>query len=464
MMPSTFRLKNQPQISSNTASEEKIKDTHEQEVPDQQEYAESTSQMKMPSTFRLKGQPRQKNETTEIKQQPTEFPFEGENDLEREIERNIARGTSRIGETIAGLPGDILNFVIGMAKTPVEGKPPQSIFPTSSSLKKKSEELTLGYTSPKNEEEERTDEVLQDIAGFMIPGGGAYNLTRNIGIPVVANLAKEGVKYLGGDEKKQAYTKMGTMISLDLLNPGGARRYLSSLYDQSERMVPANAVTRARNLQNSVNRLTARLETGGSSPSKTQALTKLNEISETIMNGEIPVRELIEFRKSINEIKTSLKGFDVAMPAGVKRAAVRNLDQVNREVINTLNDYGRFNPEFGQLNRAANEGWAALEQSSKYSNYIEKTTKNIVKGHAVKTLFGVGAGVYAFPKIAGAAALTAAPVYTGLKSYEILHQVIRSPTLRRYYANVLYGAATRNASQVASNAKKLDEALEKEDQ
>src|SRR2546427_7159477 len=55
-----------------------------------------------------------------------EFPEEGENDLEREIERNIAQGTSRIGETVLGMPGDLYSF----AKS-IFGYNPETVLPTS---------------------------------------------------------------------------------------------------------------------------------------------------------------------------------------------------------------------------------------------------------------------------------------------------------------------------------------------
>ena len=48
-----------------------------------------------------------------IKENPKNaiFPYENENDLEREIERNQAQITSRILESYAGLPGDFQSLI-----------------------------------------------------------------------------------------------------------------------------------------------------------------------------------------------------------------------------------------------------------------------------------------------------------------------------------------------------------------
>jgi len=48
-------------------------------------------------------------------------------------------------------------------------------------------------------------------------------------------------------------------------------------------------------------------------------------------DGKIEVEELIDFRKSINEIKDSLGGFDVNVPMKVKKKMIANLDLVKKK-------------------------------------------------------------------------------------------------------------------------------------
>ena len=399
-----------------------------------------------------------KRPLSEDRQEPPNFPFEGENDLDREIERNIARGTSRIGETILGLPGDLYSFAKGLF-----GQNPETNLPTSESLKKLSEKATLGYTKARNEGEEKSDEVLQDIASFMIPGAGKYNLVRNIGIPIVANLTKEGLKY-SGNEKIADAAKIGTMVALDLMNlkGGGAKKFAGNLFNESEKLIPEGATLKSNNLQKGILSLEKSLESGGSAPSTEKALKKVNEIQSKIKNGEIEIKELIDFRKNINEIKSELGGYEVQLPKAIKKKAIANLDNVKSEVIKALNEYGSIqNPAFLKLNKSANEAYAAYESSNKISEFIKKTASSTLKTPLLKTLFGLGTGLgtYAYPAAIAKSAIGAIPVVAGYESYKILHQVIQSPTLRKFYGNILKGASTGNASQVIKNMKALDKGL-----
>jgi hypothetical protein len=400
---------------------------------------------------------RYKHKLPQESSQPQEqFAEEGENDLERNIERNIAQQTSRIGETVLGFPGDIHSFAKYIFGS--EGETP---LPTSQSLREKSEKYSQGYTKPQNEFEERMGEVQQDIASFMLPGSGKYNLVRNIGIPIVANLAKEGIKYAGGEKMGDA-AKIGTMVALDLmhLKGGGAKKFAGDLFNESEKLIPKGATLKSSKLPKSLANLEKSFESGGSRPSTEKALKKIGEMQSKLKNGEIEVQELIDFRKAINEIKTEIGGYEVQIPKPIKKKISANLDLVKKEVIEGLNEYGQTsNPEFLKLNKAANEAYGAYEASDKMATFIKKhvTTKN----PALKTILGLG-GVVKFPGIAAKAALGAPAIYAGYEGYKILHQVIQSPTLRKFYGNILKGAAVGNASQVARNSKALEKQLDKE--
>jgi hypothetical protein len=400
------------------------------------------------------------NEQPEIEEK---FPFEEENDLEREIERNIAQQTSRMGETIIGAPGDIYSFV----KT-LFGDETETNLPTSKSLREQSEKLSKGYTKPENEFEERIGEIQQDIASMMIPGSPKYNFFRNIGIPLIANLAKEGISYTGNEKLGDA-SKVGIMIALDLmhLKGGGAKKFASNLFNESEKLIPEGATLKTKNLEKGLLNLEKSLESGGSAPSKEKSLKKISEIKSKIKNEEIEVRELVDFRKTINEIKSELGGYEVQLPKNIKKKAIANLDLVKKEVINGLNEYGSSqNSEFLKLNKAANEAYAAYESSNKYADLIKQTVKNSIKNPGLKTILGLaggGYGIYSYGSaIAKGAATGALPLYGAYEGYKILHQVIKSPTLRKFYGNILKGAASGNSSQVSRNAKALDKALEEE--
>jgi hypothetical protein len=449
MMPSSLRLKQKPSIENIQPMENVQK-----EVPQVIEKKPVTMELKQPENITKKTE----NLPSTLKPKQSNFPFEGENDLEREIERNQAQLTSRIGETVLGLPGDLYSFAKG-----IFGFDSETNLPTSKSLREGSEKASLGYTKPKNEFEEKSGEVMQDIASFMIPGSRQYSMLRNIGIPLAANAAKEGLK-LSGNEKNSDMAKLGLMVGLDLISQrkGGAKKYAGELFNQSEKIVPKGAMLKSTAFEKSLDKLDKTLSSGGSAPSTEKALRKVNEIQSKIKNGEIEIKELIDFRKNINEIISETGGFEVQLPKAIKRKAIANLGDVKKEVINGLNEYGqKHNPEFLKLNKSANEAYAAYESSNKIANFIGKSIKGTLKTPAIKALFGIGTGMgaYTYPTILAKTAVAGVPALAGYEAYKILHQVYQSPTLRKYYGEVLKGAIIGNTSQVSRNLKALDQGL-----
>jgi hypothetical protein len=411
------------------------------------------------------GMPQEQIQDPIQQEQQGEFPLEGENDLEREIERNIAQQTARMGEAAIGLPGDVWSFAKSLL-----GFDPETNLPTSEKLREFTEQASQGYLEPQNEFESRVGELQQDITSMMTPGSNVYSLARNIGIPVVANLVKEGINIAGGD-KIGTGAKIGTMIILDLISQrrGGAKKYASKLFEEGDKLVPKGEKAFLPHFETYLKTLEKTMESGGSRPSTSEPLKKIRELLERSKNGEIEVRELMDFRQAINEIKDSMGGYNVEVPPKIKRKIIFNLDQVKGEVIKGLDEYGKLkNPKFRELNKAANESWAAIEQSDKMATFIKKTVKDSIKNPGVKHILGLGGAGYGIvahgATIAKASAVAAIPLYAGYQTYKVLHQIIKSPTLRRYYGNVLKGAASGNASQVLINAKALDKELEEEDQ
>lgn len=387
-----------------------------------------------------------------------EQEFVTDEQVERDIDRAKARSLSRGAETIIGLPGNILSFASSLF-----GKE-QNILPTSDKLKKASEKLTGGYTAPQNEFEEKGDEFVSDVASMALPGSNSYSIARNIGIPVVGALAKEGVKYIGGDDKESSYAKMGLMIGLDLLaqRQGGAKKFSGNLFRKAEEAIPKGVSIDAKRLENSLNLLEKELKMGGSRPSTPKALEKISEIRKDIKNGKVDARTLASYRPSINETINEMGGFDWKVPAQIKSKTIENLNKVKGETIKTLEQYGeKFNPEYLKMSRAANESWAAIENSNKISKFLQNKVGYTPKSSAAQALFSyspkllnVGAAVASPLTLATTATLTGG--YEGIK---ILNRVMNSPTLAKYYGNVIKGALAGDVPLVTTNLKALDQAL-----
>ncbi len=388
------------------------------------------------------------------------FPEEAyvsDEQVQRDIERSQAQSLSRMGEGFLGAPGDIASFF-----SELFGKE-QNILPTSKYLREKSEKLTQGYTKPKNEFEEGAGEFLSDIGSMAFPGAGHYSFARNIGVPVVGNLVKQGIKYNDADETSQAYGKVGTMIALDLLSrrTGGARKYASELYQKADELLPKGVSVQASGLEKSLNTLEKSLGAGGSRATTKKALEKVSEIRNEIKNGKINIKNLAAYRPSINEAIEELGGFQLELPKKLKPAAIRNLNQVKNEIVKTLSEYGeKFNPEFLKNHKAANEAYAAYSKSNVIGNFIRDKVGFSPRGKVVEALFSLSpaAGVVGLAKLSpmgATGAIAGAGAYQGFK---MLHRVMNSPVLRRYYLKSLKEAAAGNVSATRKNLESLDRA------
>lgn len=389
-----------------------------------------------------------------------EDQYVSDEEVQRNIERSQATNTSRIFESVLGLPSDLVNFAGSLFGYDLG-------LPGSEKLKEISEEATGGYTKPQNEFESRVGETLQDIALFALPGAKHYSIARNIGIPIVANLAKEGIKYSGEGEGKQAAGKIGTMVLLDLLSHrkglGTAKEYASSLFKQADEAIPKGLSIKASNLEKSLTSLENSFKAGGERPSTGDALKKISEIKNEINKGKIDLKDLVAYRPAINEWIEKYKGFDIAVKPVIREKIIHNLNQVKGEVIKAAEEYGsKYNPEYLKLSQSANEAYQAYAQSNKISNFIQKHATSKLKSTAAKALLG-GAFAGGAAGVSGILGATAGGLATGATGigYKIFKTILRSksPTLRNHYFNILEGASKGNAAQVLKNAKALDKEL-----
>jgi hypothetical protein len=286
-------------------------------------------------------------------------------DLERDIERHSARGLSRMGERIVGLPGDIDNFVSSLF-----GMEDNSTFPTSSKLKELSEKSTLGYTKPQNKSEEVSDEIMGDIASMYTSGSAKTlygNLGRTIGIPLAGAATKEGLKEGGASEDTATVTKLGTMLTLDLLSKraGGSKKYIGDLFEQSKAAIPNGTRVPVPQLQLELASLKIDLQRGGSSSRTTKAIQKIEEAEQRIVNGEIDPKEFPAFRSTINSAIDDLGGWDMATSPANRRQAIKHLNQVKDTIIREAENYGQTNPAFLEPWKKANEAASVAGKSNK---------------------------------------------------------------------------------------------------
>lgn len=417
----------------------------------------------------LENQSREKNKIDFMGLQDnssTAYPFEKENDLEREIERNQARLTSRGIETVAGLPGDIESFfhhVFGGTQA----------LPTSSKLQEKSEKLSKGYLAPKTEFEKKSDTLMKDISAFSIGGPGGF--ARTLGIPLAATGVEESLKHLNASDRSAAYGKIGTMLALDLARirkgaGGSAQSFANGLFKKAEHAIPEGATVDATKLKSSLDVIRKELESGGFKPSTKGALDKIRELESQIKDGKIEVKWLVDNRHAINEMIKEGGGFGFAVPKDIKKKIFSNLNKVKKTSINALEEYGeKQNPEFLKYYRPANEAYAAVQGSNLIENFMKKHFSKFLEGKHAGYLFGLGTstalgaakGILSHPAATGIGGAVAAPAYQAIK---IFLRMKKSPTLRKYYSEIINGSLKGNISQVASNLEGLEAELKRQEQ
>jgi len=344
-----------------------------------------------------------------------------------------------------------------------------------------SEKASLGYTKPKTEAEERAGELFSDISSMAIPGAAQYSAMRNIGIPIVANMAKEGLKYFEISEGKQNAAKVAIMIGLDLITHRraisgsnkllgeGAKGYAGKLYSQAAEAIPEGAQVEAKGLATSLDAVENELRKGGTRPSTQKALEKVRELKSDIVDGKIQAENLFEYRPAINEMIEELGGFEVIKNKKIKERAVHNLNQVKSKVIDALEDYGKKeNPQFLTPYRQANEAYAVAEKSNKISNLIKKKFGSTLKSKGAKMLFGIptvasGATAYLVPSLGALTGSIGALGAGAYQAHKLLYRIAKSPTLAKYYGKILQGSLAGNVSQVSKNLKALDHLLLQEE-
>ena len=117
-------------------------------------------------------------------------------------------------------------------------------------------------------------------------------------------------------------------------------------------------------------------------------------------------------------------------------------------------------PQAGELYRTGYEAAAVTHQSNAITNFIERYFGRKVASAGAKVLFpGLAGGAAVLPKTAGAAAI-GIPVY---KTGQVLYRVGNSPTLARYYADVIRNASQANAPAMIKSIDLLDNQMEKEE-
>lgn len=407
--------------------------------------------------------------------------------------RNVSQHAARANEVVSGFAGNLKkafgqasNFITSSIGEPLGidlkesekktfGEPSKDSWqdfvmnpPTSSDIRERvtpviAEKLTgdREYLEPRGEGEKIAGELTQDITSFFQPGTGQLRLATRIGTPLAGKLTQEGLKYLGVDEEKAEKAKLGVMMMTTLARQSNPAQFSRERIAQAKDMVPNNATFFSQPLFQSYQNLVNRINRGLRVPSKSKVRQGIRDLERNVdPQGRMTLQNAMDARDNVNEWIAEAGGWDV--PAPVRDATLLNLNEFKTNLIRSIdqNLAQRF-PEAGELYRTGYEAAAVTHQSNAISNFIEKHFGKKVSSVSAKLLFpALGGGAAILPKTAGAAAI-GLPLY---KTGQVLYRVGNSPTLARYYSDVIAQSAAGNIPAMIKSMEKLDAALLKEEE
>lgn len=401
---------------------------------------------------------------------PQEIPSQKAN-----IGRQALQYAARFGEGLAGLPGDIVKLpgnLLRFAAEKITGKDLSQEFeesdqilkstgmygniPGSNDLRKFTKDTFKGALEPQSAKEELVGDIVSDLPGLFAPIKGKVptSILKTLGISAAANFAPKVAEHVGAEESTQQNVKMGTLFLSSLLGKNGfkgAERFKDNLYAEANKLVTPEAKISAKNLSPALDKFKMDLKKGGSANSKVASLKKVDEIKNSIKAGRVPVDELTNFKKSINEARSGLWQ-EFGADAKGRASAKRNLDEVAKIVDNSLSEYGKVNPAWEKVYREANEAHGAIAQSRKVSNFIERHAGRFAP-HTVAAVL-VDAAMLPSTIVPGISGLAVAG--TAVKGGELISRIYKSPVLRKYYLNVLKDAAAQDAAAMNKSLELLN--------
>lgn len=391
------------------------------------------------------------------------------------FEEGLGQVIRSAGTAIAGIPGNVIQSVKSLSEnlpeSPIKSEPSfiqkkgreyLEKIPTSSQLQESFDEKTSGKYKPTSRGEEFAQETIGDIASLLVPASKLSSVAKAIAIGSIGNLTKEGLKELGASGSTQEYTKMGSMLLASMFNPKGAMDYTKKLYDRAASFIPKDAKIPAANFLSKVQDLENQLNKGLTSiPSKAPVLSALEEMKKNIHQGELPINNLMELKRNLNEQKT-IRIYDPELRGQnkVKDSLKKNYKEATKILDEAIEEYGKSNPEFLKYYRPANSAFGGIQQSKKIADTISRS----MKGYKAKSI-GLGLileGVL-HPQAIIPTVATGVGAFGALKSGELMTRIIRNPTLRKYYIQTITEAAKDNSMSTLRSLQVLDRKLADEE-
>jgi hypothetical protein len=350
-----------------------------------------------------------------------------------------------------------LKNILGVGKP--ENSPGQ--LPSSRQIRKVFSETSGGYTEPEkgNYIQEKYRNFVSDFTNLtVVPTRFRMSPTRRIGTAIGSELLGDTAKAISGKESDKQKVKAGSTFLFSVLNPGGARRYVSGMYDDVRRNIPANLSANSMHTVQELDNLErALMRSGIATNTTTSVLTPLNQLRDTIMNqgGNMPVHALMDAKVRINELRSR---FYANTPTAAERGlARREFSNLMRVVDRSIENGLRGHPEELARFQNANQAWTVLHEGVDASRFVNRIIPHQMRGSAMAAIFEIASGN---PALAGKLAIGAASTLGIVTGTRLMTQVMNSPTLRRYYIDTTRHALMGNSKATLESWNKLNEAWE----
>jgi len=377
-----------------------------------------------------------------------------------EAVRHVARTGARVGETVVGAPADALQLLSSLAnvgKTYLTGEPSPSLenipyIPTAARIREYgttpiAEKIAgKGYIDPQTEYEKVSDEVFGDLALLAIPftGGvpykGAIPLARAIKTAGFGNFVKQGSKFLGASEGTQEGLKAVTMVGMNLGGPKRLKEAATNFYAKAESALPPGTMHSATKIKPTIKRI-EHLFKKGDLP--TDWGKKITFIENSIKKGKVPIQEVIDINKDLNNYYYSKK------PSA---AFTRSFPKIKEGVADFLTAAGKENPTWHKNFTDANSLWTQIAKGEKVQDFMGKA---LSKGRYSMSTIAALSG-YPKPLATMIGGRLATPI---AQTMRILGT---NKTAWNAWLQTILAAVKENAPLVLHNATKFEKILQKE--
>jgi hypothetical protein len=321
--------------------------------------------------------------------------------------------------------------------------------PTTLELRNVSKEMFGEEFEPKGATEEKIGKTFEDIGTLLFPVG-EFKIMRPVLTGIGKNIAGQIGESIAG-EKGRVYGELGALFVGAAIKRPGANTVVNKLYEEARDLRNSDTIVSASKLSESISSVEKELLKGSkSAASKTKSLGMIKDIKEKIKSSEITISELEAFKRDINEASGSAKIWEEGIQAGKRNKS--SLKKLGKSIDDTIENYGKKNPEYLKKYRAANNAASAVYGGQSAANFAEQCMrqKGIGVSDLTKAIFEIRHPISSF-------------VIGPIKNlFKYTNEVIKSPELRKHYINIVKSAAKEDAALTTHYLKKFDKEVNKQ--